>query len=287
MRGSRFIIRKFVGSSLLRSTLLAGLFGVFAIPAYAGLVVGGFSLARGGIESLASGGDTALAADIQAAIPGTTFSFSDTLTPAFLGAVNAVILGDATTNTSAIAPLTASEQTALLNFVLGGGTAVIFTDNSTFSANAPTVNASMLSPFGVTASGTLGGTHKAPIANLNGPLTTPFGPVTQFATNFPGFYTSTGQGQVLAQFAPGEAAIDYFAPGVLGVGSGKVVLFSDSNAMIAGDSLTATNLNLVLNALSPVPEPSQTTLFIEGLLAMLGASSRMKRRHRSRASCGQ
>lgn len=243
-------------------------------------VVGGLNAAAGGFESLAPGEDSALANDISTAFPGTTFQFTGTLTPAFLSGVNVVIMGDATTDSSAIAPLSASAQTALFNFVLGGGTAILFSDNSTFDPNAPAVNASLVSPFGVTAAGTLSGGVAAPILNLTGPLTGPFTPVTSFTTNYPGYYTNTGGGTVLAEFNnnPSEAAIDYFAPGFFGPGSGAVVLFSDSNAMIAGDALTTTNLNVVLNALAltgttatAAPEPGTLTLFgaAAGLLAVM------------------
>jgi hypothetical protein len=259
--------------------LLSILVTVFSItPSQAvPLIVGGFDLTRGGIESLAPGADVALANDIASAFPGTTFQFANTLTPAFLSGVNVVVLGDAVANNVAITPLSASEQAALKSFVLGGGTALIFSDNSTFSANAPQANASVLSPFGVTAAGTLSGAQTAPILDPTGPLTGPNKPVTQFATNFPGFFTNVGGGKVLAEFNsdPQQAAIAYFAPGTLGAQSGKVVLFSDSNAMIAGDSLTTTNRNLVLNALAPVPLPGAMILFAPSLL-LLGIFARQR-----------
>jgi hypothetical protein len=212
-----------------------------------------------------------LASDIASAYPGTTFQFANALTPSFLNGVNVVILGVATSDVSAITPLTASEQAALLNFVLGGGMALIFADNSIFDPNAPAANASLLSPFGVTVSGTLFGLVNAPILNPAGPLTAPFTPVTQFATNYPGFFSGIGVGTALADLSgnPSEPAIDRFAPGALGPSSGAVVFFSDSDAMVAGDSLTSTNLNLVLNSFSfasgdsVVPEPS--TLGLVGL----------------------
>jgi|SRR5579871_448334 len=265
---------------LLRSCLLAsiGLFVSTAASVKAGpFVVGGFTAARGGFESLAPGEDSALAADITTAFPGTTFDFTDTLTSSFLTGVNVGIFGVATSDGSAITPLTASEQTALLNFVLGGGTALIFADNSLFNASAPAANASLLSPFGVSVTGTLIGTVNAPILNPTGALTGPF-PVTQFATNFPGYFNNTGGGTVLADLNgnPAEPAIVRFAPGQLGPGSGAVVFFSDSDAMVAGDSLTTTNLNLILNAFAmaqtadptipadaALPEPS--TLSLVGL----------------------
>ncbi len=178
----------------LRSCLLAsiGLFVSTAASLKAGpIVVGGFDAARGGFESLAPGEDSALAGDIATAFPGTTFDFTSTLTSSFFSGVNVAIFGVATSDGSAITPLSASEQTALLNFVLGGGTALIFADNSTFDPNAPAANASLLSPFGVSITGTLIGPVSAPILNLSGPLTGPFTPVTMFATNFPDTFNGT------------------------------------------------------------------------------------------------
>jgi hypothetical protein len=253
--------------------LLGCLAGAALAPApAAAFVVGGFDASRGGFESLAPGEDSALATDIANAYPGTTFQFTPTLTPSFLSGVNVVILGVAYTDHIAINPLSTAEQTALSNFVLGGGTALIFNDNSNFDLPFSVLaNTSLTAPFGVTVTGSLSGPLTAPIINPNGPLTGPFKPVTAFQTNFPGYYSNIGKGQVLADIDndPSLPAIDYLAPGVLGPTSGAVVLFSDSDAMVAGDSLTATNLDLILNAFSftgkkPVPEP--------GSLAILGAA---------------
>ena len=245
--------------------------------ARAQLKIGGFDASRGGFESLAPGEDSALAIDITAAYPGTTFSFSNTLTPSFLAGVNAVILGVATTETSAITPLTSSEQTALQNFILNGGTALIFTDNDTFDPNAPAVNASFLTPFGLSATGTLAGLVDTPILNPSGPLTGPFIPANEFTTNEPGWFNYTGAGTVLAQFSPTEPAIDYFAPGTLGPRSGTAVFFSDSDAMVFGDALSRSNLNLILNTLATVPEPSTWSMMAVGGLALLGVT--LRRRH--------
>ena len=266
---------------------LAALVAILAASAgqiaRADLTVGGFDAARGGFESLAPGEDSALANDISSAYPGTTFHFTNTLTTPFLSGVQSVILGVATTETSAVTPLSTSEQGALLNFVLGGGNALIFADNSTFNPNAPATNASFLSPFGVTITGTLGGAQTAPIINPTGPLTSPY-PVSAFYGNYTGYFSNTGQGQVLANFGAGEAAIDYFAPGVLGAHSGAVVLFADSDAMVAGDGLTSTNLNLILNALytpSIVPEPSSWVLMVLGSGGVVLATY-LKSRQRAR-----
>jgi hypothetical protein len=269
----------------IRSAAFAALFAAAAFnSAYAGgVVVGGFDAARGGFESLAPGEDSALANDITSAYPGTTFTFTSTLTPTFLSGVQVVILGVATTDFSAITPLSSSEQSALGNFVLGGGTALIFADNSTFASNAPAANASLLNPFGVTITGTLNGGQTAPIINPTGPLTSPYA-VTAFFGNFTGYFNGIGQGTVLANFGPGEPAIDYFAPHVLGPQSGAVVLFADSDAMVAGDGLTTTNLNLILNAFATnqlsVPEPSSSALMLVGF-AGVGLAVYLKKRWRA------
>jgi hypothetical protein len=259
-----------------RLDLLLGLIAICtAVPAQASpFVVGGFDAARGGIASLAPGEDSALAADIVSAFPGTTFQFTNTLTSSFLSGVNAVILSVATSNTTAITPLSSSEQSALQSFVLGGGIALMFSDNSTFNANAPAANANFLAPFGVTATGTLNNFVTAPILNPAGPLTKPFTPVTLFTTNFPGWYSDTNGGLALADLNndPTKPAIDYFGPGALGPTSGVTVLFSDSNAMIAGDALTTSNLNLILNTLAliapppNVPEPGTLSILAAALV---------------------
>src|SRR5262249_22609183 len=133
---------------------------------------------------------------------------------------------------------------------------------------------SLLTPFGVTTTGTLNGIVTAPILNPSGPLTGPFTPVTPFTTSNPGFYNNEGVGQVLAQFGPGMAAIDFFASGALGPHSGAVVLFSDPDAMVAGNDLTTANLDLILNALAlieaptPVPEPGTIAILAAGLVGL-------------------
>ena len=268
---------------LLRAlcTLLFGIAALWTMPgsARAQLKIGGFDPSRGGFESLASGDNSTLVNDITKAIPGTTFSFSNTLTPSFLAGVNAVILGVGTTESTGVTPLTSSEQMALHNFVLNGGTALIYTDNDSFDANAPVVNASFLTPFGLTATGTLFPPANPPILNPSGPLTHPFTPVTNFTTDDAGFYNNTGTGTVLAQFAPGEAAIDYFARGTLGPHSGTAVFFSDSNTLANdGSGLTTSNLNLLLNGLPAVPEPSPWSMIAVGGVALVGIMLRKKHR---------
>ena len=101
--------------SKIRIAALAAMFAAATCQfAHAGgVVVGGFNAARGGFESLAPGEDSTLANDISSAYPGTTFNFTSTLTPTFLSGVQVVILGVATSDTSAVTPLSTSEQSAI------------------------------------------------------------------------------------------------------------------------------------------------------------------------------
>ncbi len=98
---------------------------------------GGLDLSRGGIDSLSDASEMApYRALIGGLVPGATFSGTDTLTESYLSTVDGVFLGGATSINSAITPLTSSEQSALFQFVLGGGSAIIGTDNANQSAGA-------------------------------------------------------------------------------------------------------------------------------------------------------
>lgn len=239
------MILKFIVSGIiaLSFSLLSAISSAQSTKA---VVIGGFDSTRGGFESLEN--NTQLYQAIATAYPRATFKYSSVITSEFLSQVNVVILGVAAGNETAISPLTAAEQSALSSFVRAGGTALIFTDNSTFDPNAPTANASLLAPFGVTATGTIHGTQFAPLLNLAGPLTSPFSPVTDFETSAPGWFVNAGTGTVLAKFAENENAIVYFAPGDIAQGSGAVVLFADSNGILF--LLSQSNADIVLNAIS-------------------------------------
>lgn len=132
-------------------TFVLGAAGSVASP----ITVGGFDAARGGIGALST--NAGLQSLILSEFPGSTFSSTATLTSAYLSTISDLVISVGFTNSSGITPLSAAEQTALFNFVLGGGTALLFTDNDSFNASAPAVNSSFLTPFGLTATGTLSG----------------------------------------------------------------------------------------------------------------------------------
>ena len=68
-----------------------------------------------------------------------------------------------------------------------------------------------------------------------------------------------------------------------------VVLFADSDAMVAGDALTSTNLNLILNAFETyqlsVPEPSTWVLMLLGF-GGVGLAAYLKKRKRATLAIG-
>ena len=104
------------------------IFAVLFWPRPAGaLVIVAWNETRGGVSSLADdAGFASTRTMIATNFPGSSIVGVSTLTPAALSGANVVWIGSATGNTSAITPLSAAEQSALLTFVQSGGTAVLF-----------------------------------------------------------------------------------------------------------------------------------------------------------------
>lgn len=228
-------------------TMLAGSGGAMA----SGLSIGGFTLARGGVESLANPDNAKLRKAILKAFPGSTFHFGSKLTGALLAQVRVLVLGVASGGTTPIASLTAAEQKLLLGFAKSGGTVLLFADNDyQFQA----VSNSILAPFGLQEGGHQDGSVAASFLTLpSDPIQSgPSGTATAFDTAYPGAFSQTGTGTVLATLPGGAPAIVLFPPGALGSGSGAVVAFSDSDALLDA-SRTANDLTIILNALALAP----------------------------------
>jgi len=256
----------------------------------AALVVGGFSTTRVGDSSLSVGPFAEeLRSAIQTDYPGTTFVGVDTLSANSLSNLDYLIVG-APTFTSPVF-LSSAEQTALHNYVLGGGAALIFIDNDTY-AGVPTSddsNETFLDPFGIDSIGRVpsrsNATSSAPAHPvMNGPA----GTVVSFATNFGGWFENLGpNGTALAQYdANGQTAIAAIAPGALGPGSGGVVFIGDADALVdsadGGLFGIADNATLLRNAVAysiPIPEPSTIPL----LFAAAATLSPRRRRWTPRA----
>jgi hypothetical protein len=220
-----------------------------ALPA---LNVGGFNATRGGGGSIDN--NVPLRNLILSQYPGSTFSSTSTLTPAYLSTVNRLIISVGIAATKAIAPLSSAEQSALVDFVKGGGTALLFCDNNTFDSAAPTVNASFLSPFSLSMTGTLSSNQSSRIVNPSNPVATgPAGTATGFDTLFPGWFTSLGNAVAVAVLTTNNMPdIAVLMPGMLAAGSGAVVFFADGNNIggFTQSTTTANNNILVLNSLA-------------------------------------
>lgn len=251
--------------ALLRVAFLA--VGLLAGHA-AGQTIGGFDLARGGAGSWRDGFWTVNARNsVLANFAGASFSAANTLTAEYLESVDMVILMSATGNNSAIVPLSAGEQTALANFVAGGGRAMIISDNGTFSGMAPAANGSLLSPFGVAADGTLSGDQQAHMILANNPIASgPFGSVGSFSASWPGWLSSWNAGMPIARLAANnEAAGLIIDQDELGAGSGRVSIFSDTWALdfMPGSANETVFLNAFAWTVVPAP----------GAIALLGAAA--------------
>jgi hypothetical protein len=180
----------------LRWLALALLLTGLTPAARADFTLGGFDLSRGGGFSLRDGSLlTDFRAAISSAFPGSTLTASPTLTPAYLSTIQDLIVTSPTGDSTATAPLSSSEQAALLNFVKGGGSAIILVDNDTF-AGQPTssnVNNSFISPFGLHVTGTVTGLQQANVTDFSSLVTNgPFGKVTSFTTSFVGWFDNLG-----------------------------------------------------------------------------------------------
>ena len=236
--------------SILRVLLLVLL--VVQAHTQGGPIIGGFDAGRGGYMSLRDSGSLALLrSSVTSQFPGATFTASGTLTSAYLSTLNYLFVSSATSNNSAITPLSASEQTALRNFVLSGGTALIFVDNDTFDPNAPLANSSLLTPFGLHITGTLGGSQSGTIINSANPIVTGrAGTATGIDTLYPGWLDNlNGSLRIANQNANGAPALSAFLPGALGAGSGGAVFFTDANLALDG-TRTTNNTILILNSLA-------------------------------------
>ena len=226
--------------------------------------IGTFDTARGGIGSLLSPEQTGVRTAITASFPGTTITGTPELTSSFFSTIDLVWVLSGRSGGDAISPLSALEQSALRTFVEGGGRALLFADNDIFAGVASDpANESLVDPFGLDVAGTLSGVQVVSVTPPNtSPVTNgPFGLVSSYNTNFPGWFNNLGpDASSLATLnANGQPALAFIPPQTLSATSGGVVLFSDGNTAIdpagAGVFGNAERV-LILNAIAAtVPEP--------------------------------
>jgi hypothetical protein len=261
----------------------------FGDPAQADLVFGGFDLGRGGVMSLTDGSFTIqLRSELSAEFSGVSLAATSTLTDSFLTGLDVLFISSAKGNTSVTTPLTAAEQTALLNYVLAGGQAIIVVDNNTFGGpTTDSVNESFLEPFGLDSTGTLTGTRDGTITNPSHAVTNgPFGSVSAFRFLFPGWFDNLGPnadplGTIDANGEVGLAVIDR---GALSPTSGQVVFFSDTGPFIDFNDLfnsldnKALALNSFVTPATVVPEPSTLALALWSPVAVAWAGRHWRRK---------
>ncbi|HEV3154284.1 MAG TPA: hypothetical protein VGZ02_10810 [Candidatus Baltobacteraceae bacterium] len=196
------------------------------------LSIGSYNPTRGGFESLRGSGETGLKKHLSLFFPGTTYHFTGFLSKTFFQSINVFLIGVAFSDTTPIKPLGATEQANLVNFAKGGGTVIIFADNTDFQ----TADDSLLSPFGVSSTGKLTGSQTAAFVNTPNPIMNgPAGKAAQIDSYYPGWLSSLGSSTAVADLnANGEPVVSYLPAGALGSSSGAVVFFSDSSLMVDG-----------------------------------------------------
>ena len=257
-------------------------------PVRAGFVLGAFDSTRATTANFVSGIYTTEAlASFQAHFPSASIVVAPTLTPQFLSGVNTLILGSPMTDGTEITPLSASEQTALFNFVNSGGNAFLVADG--WSPYEPADN-SMIAPFGMSMEddGLLGLLNATPTTQASPIINGPFGDTTSFTLYGAGVITNLGP------YAIPLANEDLLQLPVLAViprhaispTSGSVVIVTDSQFMIddTQGGFFPQQQALFLNAMNYVstPEPGSATLTS---IALLGAGlaalgQRWKKRER-------
>jgi len=240
------------------------LMAVCSVAALAGTAaadpnVVGFNSVRGGVTNIVSGQEfDQLRAALIAVHPSTTFRGVSPLTD-INSADDIVILASGSGSVTAITPLSAAEQTALLNFVLAGGSAIICVDNDTFNgAASDAANESLLDPFGLDVTGT--GLPWSRTASVTAPaspvMNGPYGVIATHSVGWSGWFNTVGPaGSVIARLNDNSQPNLVEVPcGTLGPGSGRVVLFSDTT-MLIDTYVTANNLALLKNAYVFVSTP--------------------------------
>lgn len=247
-----------------------------------GAAVGGWDLSRGGQYSVAEGSKVAtIRNSLLALFPGTSLTGSPTLTPEYLSTLDAIILTSASSDFSAVSPLSLAEQSALRNFVLSGHRALILGERSDFSA---ATNATLVDPFALHISGTaMGHLPASPVNPLSNPIMNGhFGVVGSLNTINPGWFDTPLSGaQDLAHLNfNNQPILALIETGALGPGSGSVIVSADSD-------LYTQNLLLVVNTFSylvAVPEPDTWVLATMAISTLVGLrvvpARRAQRKHR-------
>jgi hypothetical protein len=197
---------------------------------------------------------------IQTVSPGAVLTSTGILTPAYLSTLDSLFLGAAADTDLVVSPLSPAEQTALFNFVVGGGTVAIVVENSAVGIGDGDASfESFLDPFGLDVAGRSNATN-ATVTNLGHPVTNgPYGAISQFATNFSGWFDNLGPyAQSLAvDDESGLPVLAVIEAGAIAPTSGRVWFMADGHGVVVPSILNATVLlENSVDYLLPIPEPS-------------------------------
>ena len=236
--------------------------GARLAPGQTPLLIGGFDVGRSGHISFPSGDYFSQArASVNASLGPVEFHSFPTLTFSNLEPLDVLVLAPGTTHSSAAPPLSPSEQTALRDYVLSGGGAVILADNYSYATGAEVEETALLNPFGLAGCCTLFGTVLAivPTPEAHALTSGRFGTASNFSQLYPGGITDLGPyAHSLATNALGTA-LAAIETGAMGTGAGRVAVFSDGNTFADdGDIGTYTqNRGLFLNTVDWVRRVSR------------------------------
>jgi hypothetical protein len=261
--------------------LVLAALSMFGAAVRADIVVGSFDASRAGQANIADGFLTTQArASLQSHFPGSTITTAPSLTPAFLSGLDVLIVSSVN-NSGGIVPLSASEQTALFNYVLGGGTVLILAEEYLDHVSAQ----SLLTPFGITIDDDhVSGLQYGTILNPAHPIFDgPFGVQSQFAVLGSGVFTDLGPyaTSLATMDSTGYPILASIEAGALGPGSGRVILMPDATPFADPivDGYFSEAETLFLNTVAYlVPEPASGTL---ACMAMIVVSLGLRRRKRS------
>jgi hypothetical protein len=250
-------------------------------------VVGSFDESRGGVDSLDDPGQAQQKALISFLHPEVTYSSTSTLTNAYLATVKTMVIGDGFDVSHTISALSASEQSALFQFVSNGGNLVVFTENSNYDlANGAASRASLIGPFGLATTGWIV-TDTANIVAPTHPIAHgPGGTLTHFDLHNTGWLTSLGPyaHTIAIETATGMPVMAAIERGAISPTSGRAVFLTDSSVFDDGFAfgpVLAANLVGYL-----IPEPGiapQAVLALLGFATFVGLHRRKVRRVQKRS----
>ena len=118
-------------------------------------IVGSFGAPRSGPENLLDSVPFTIAKSLFAPqFPGITYQNTQQLTPSFLSGISVLIISTTGGNLSIPTPLSGSEQLALMNYVLAGGSALLIGEGG---YDNDVVEQSFFAPFGMHDTGRIFG----------------------------------------------------------------------------------------------------------------------------------